>query len=399
MTPERLAATDVAPGPLDQLRSSAVREVVVLGRRGPAESAFTVPELIGLSGLEDIDVLVETDPGSSGGPDQRSRLLAEIASRPPSSDPTRRRIVLRFAASPVEILGEDGRVTGVRPVRNEVLTGPDGRVHARATGEESTLDAGLVIRSIGHRGQPVPGLPFDSATSTVQHDAGRVEPGLYVVGWIKRGPVGFIGTNKTCARGDRQQPAGRPRRGTTRPGSRAGVDERVRAAAPARRHRTRRLAAARGGGAGPGRPGRPATAQGHRPRGAGTSVATPRLSSTARQGADVTPVRSEASAGDGRQSAGAATTRSDASWCSRLRCRSSTSRARVKRSGSPRSPTAPASTARPSTATSRTEPTRRSPSSARSVRASAARCWAPSPSTGLRARSRTGSSPPTRSGP
>ncbi len=197
--PERLAATDVAPGPLDRLRSSAVREVVVLGRRGPAESAFTVPELIGLAGLDDIDVLVEADPASLAGPDQRSRLLAELAARTPSSDPARRRIVLRFATSPVEILGEHGRVTGVRLVRNELLTGADGWVQARATGEESTLDAGLVIRSIGHRGQPVPGLPFDTATATVPHDAGRVEPGLYVVGWIKRGPVGFIGTNKTCA--------------------------------------------------------------------------------------------------------------------------------------------------------------------------------------------------------
>ncbi|TIC89042.1 4Fe-4S dicluster domain-containing protein [Nocardioides sp. GY 10113] len=199
--PETLVGTDLAAGPLGRLRTSAVREVVVLGRRGPAQSAFTVPELIGLSALADagaIDVVIEADPDEPAGTDTRSRLLAGLARRTPSGDGQRRRIVLRFGHSPIELLGEH-RVEGVRVVRNRLERAADGSVRAVPTDETSVIDAGLVVRSIGHRGLPVPDLPFDEATGTVPNDAGRVEPGVYVVGWIKRGPVGFIGTNKTCA--------------------------------------------------------------------------------------------------------------------------------------------------------------------------------------------------------
>jgi ferredoxin--NADP+ reductase len=194
-----LEGTDLAPEPLEQLRASNVREVVVLGRRGPAQAAFTVPELIGLAGLDDVDVIVEADPELLAGDDQRSQLLRELADRTPSDDPERRRIVLAFTSSPVEILGEDGRVTGVRVARNELVATADGDVRARATDDVRTIETGLVIRSVGHRGLPVADLPFDDTTATVPNDGGRVEPGVYVVGWIKRGPNGFIGTNKTCA--------------------------------------------------------------------------------------------------------------------------------------------------------------------------------------------------------
>jgi ferredoxin--NADP+ reductase len=197
--PAVLATTDLAPGPLARLRGSAVREVVVLGRRGPTQAAFTVPELIGLAGLGDIDVVVEADPASLTGDDRRSRLLAELAARRPSADPARRRIVLRFATSPTEILGTGGQVTGVRVVANRLDTDEHGEVRAVGTGRTEVIEAGLVVRAVGHRATPVAGLPFDTATHTVPHTAGRVSPGLYVVGWIKRGPVGFIGTNKTCA--------------------------------------------------------------------------------------------------------------------------------------------------------------------------------------------------------
>jgi len=199
---DALERTDLAPGPLEQLRASTVREVVVLGRRGPAQAAFTVPELIGLAALDDVDVVVDADPALLTGDDQRSTLLREIAERPVDPASGRRRIVLSFAVSPVEILGEDGRVTGVRVVRNRLVGGADGdvrAVRAEATDETHVLDAGLVVRSVGHRGRPVAGLPFDERTATVPHNRGRVEPGVYVVGWIKRGPVGFIGTNKTDA--------------------------------------------------------------------------------------------------------------------------------------------------------------------------------------------------------
>ncbi|GAA4819018.1 FAD-dependent oxidoreductase [Nocardioides caeni] len=194
-----LAATDLAPAPLEQLRDSNVREVVVLGRRGPAEAAFTVPELIGLAALTDVDVIVDADPALLTGDDQRSQLLRDIAERPVDPASTRRRIVLTFTTSPVEILGEDGHVTGVRVVRNRLVTDPDGTVRAEAGDESTVLEAGLVIRSVGFRAEPVRDLPFDAATGTVPNHQGRVEPGVYVVGWIKRGPSGFIGTNKSCA--------------------------------------------------------------------------------------------------------------------------------------------------------------------------------------------------------
>lgn len=194
-----LERTDLAPGPLEALRASSLREVVVLGRRGPAQAAFTVPELIGLAALGDVDVVVDADPEHLTGTDQRSQLLRDLAQRPTSGDPARRRIVLAFGVSPVEVLGADGRVTGVRVARNRLVTDDAGNVRAEATEEVSTIDAGLVVRSIGHRGLPVADLPFDERSATVPNDGGRVEPGVYVVGWIKRGPVGFIGTNKTCA--------------------------------------------------------------------------------------------------------------------------------------------------------------------------------------------------------
>ncbi len=196
---ELLERTDLAPGALDRLRDSGVREVVVLGRRGPAQAAFTVPELIGLAALDDVDVVVDCDPALLDGDDQRSQLLRDLAARPVDPASTKRRVVLSFAVSPVELLGEDGRVAGVRVARNRLVAGADGVVRAEATDDTFVLDAGLVVRSVGHRGLPVADLPFDERTATVPNHQGRVEPGVYVVGWIKRGPVGFIGTNKSDA--------------------------------------------------------------------------------------------------------------------------------------------------------------------------------------------------------
>nr|WP_234974339.1 FAD-dependent oxidoreductase [Williamsia sterculiae] len=179
--------TDIASGALGELYGSTVDEVVVLGRRGPADAAFTVPELIGLSTLTDVDVVVDAEPDTLTGADTRSRLLRELAERPQPSTPGVTRIVLRFATTPIEIIGDGHGVTGVR-VAN---TGHDDA--------DEIIDAGLVVRAIGHRGRPVTGLPFDEVTGTIPNDRGRVEPGVYVTGWIKRGPRGFIGTNKTCA--------------------------------------------------------------------------------------------------------------------------------------------------------------------------------------------------------
>lgn len=196
---EMLERTDLAPGALDRLRGSGIREVVVLGRRGPAQAAFTVPELIGLAALDDVDVVVDCDPALLDGDDQRSQLLRDLAARTTDPASTKRRVVLSFAVSPVGVLGADGRVAGVRVARNRLVAGADGVVRAEASDDTFVLDAGLVVRSVGHRGLPVADLPFDERTATVPNHQGRVEPGVYVVGWIKRGPVGFIGTNKSDA--------------------------------------------------------------------------------------------------------------------------------------------------------------------------------------------------------
>ncbi|RJQ74455.1 4Fe-4S ferredoxin [Pseudonocardiaceae bacterium YIM PH 21723] len=175
--PEHLADTDISLSALEALRNSAIDEVVLLGRRGAVNAAFTLPELIGLAGVEDITVVVD---GECGDDTPKTKLLAEMAARPPRG---KRRIVFRFETTSAQIHGED-KVTGLEVTRG---------------GVNETLDAGLVISSIGYRGSAVPGLPFDEVTGRMTNEDGRVAPGIYTAGWIKRGPSGFIGTNKGCA--------------------------------------------------------------------------------------------------------------------------------------------------------------------------------------------------------
>jgi ferredoxin--NADP+ reductase len=188
--PGALAGTDIADDALATLRGSRLEEVVVLGRRGPAEAAFTLPELVGLAGVRDVDVLVDTGGARIGAGSARGALLAELAGRRPR--PGRRRIVLRFHTAPVRILGEE-RVTGVEVAR----TCESGSVAPAA--EVEVLAATMVLRAVGHRVLPVAGLPYDDAAGRIPHERGRVRPGVYVAGWLKRGPRGFIGTNKACA--------------------------------------------------------------------------------------------------------------------------------------------------------------------------------------------------------
>ncbi len=178
-----LATTDIPALPLATLRGSAVREVVVLGRRGPEHAAFTMPELIGLAGVDEIDLVVDNGGRPLEGDSPKLDLLREIAARPAREGA--RRIVLRFNTTPVRILG-DGVVGGIE-------------VTDTLSGESATIEAGMVLRSVGYRAVEIPGLPFDPETATVPNEAGRVRPGTYVAGWIKRGPRGFIGTNKSCA--------------------------------------------------------------------------------------------------------------------------------------------------------------------------------------------------------
>ncbi|MFT4287818.1 FAD-dependent oxidoreductase [Nocardioides sp.] len=189
-----LATTDIAEEALAALRDSAIREVVILGRRGYAEAAFTVPELVGLHGLTSVNVVVDTGGPAILGDDTLARLMRELASRP--VDPAKRTIVLRFLTSPVALLGEE-RVTGVEIGRNRLELDAHGVPRAVPTGETEVLDTGLVLRAVGYQGLPVADLPYDERTGTVPNTAGRVEPGVYVSGWVKRGPTGFIGTNKT----------------------------------------------------------------------------------------------------------------------------------------------------------------------------------------------------------
>ncbi|GGL07878.1 FAD-dependent oxidoreductase [Nocardia jinanensis] len=214
--PEKLAGTDISPVALEALRRSSVEEVVVLGRRGPAESAFTVPEFVGLLGA-DVDIVVdgELPVPAEDLPYQVERkleLLRGIAERPAGR---RRRIVFRYQSAPSRILGPDA-VTGIEVERTGLVTDDDGRVRAVGTGDLDLLETGLVLTSVGYRGEPTPGLPFDEQRGVIPNQAGRVLenpagavfPGTYVTGWIKRGPTGFIGTNKSCAQETVQQLAG-----------------------------------------------------------------------------------------------------------------------------------------------------------------------------------------------
>jgi ferredoxin--NADP+ reductase len=210
---ETLAQTDVADHALEALAASGIEEVVVLGRRGPAQAAFTTPELIELSELAEADVIVdpgdmELDPASARiveEADAQTKKKIEVlhgyaASEPHGHD---RRIVLRFFASPLEIVGTE-RVEGVRVGRTELVEDGDGRLRAVVTESEETIPCQLVFRSVGYKGKPLPGVPFDERSATIPNDHGRVldapggsqQPGAYVSGWIKRGPSGIIGTNK-----------------------------------------------------------------------------------------------------------------------------------------------------------------------------------------------------------
>jgi ferredoxin--NADP+ reductase len=210
---DELAMTDMADHAIAALRESAVREVVVLGRRGPAQAAFTNAEIKEFGELTGVSVVVapgdmELDEVSAASLQgnriaiNNVQILRGYAERPATSAP--RRIVMRFLASSVELIGDNGRVTAVKIERNTLV--PDGRggLRAQGAGEFEMIEAGLVLRSVGYRGVALPGVPFDEKRFIIPNDAGRVTdgpggapiPGEYVVGWAKRGPSGVIGTNK-----------------------------------------------------------------------------------------------------------------------------------------------------------------------------------------------------------
>ncbi|MET8473145.1 NADP oxidoreductase [Streptomyces sp. NPDC006422] len=207
-----LLPTDMPDAALGTLAASEVRDVHMVGRRGPSQARFTTKELRELGGLPDTGIVLDerelaldpayVDPSGLPAAQRRNVEVLRGWAATPGRD-TGRRIHLRFFLRPVEILaGGDGRVAGVRFER----TRPDGRGGVVGTGAFEDIDAGLVLRSVGYRGVPLKGLPFDEVNGTVPHEAGRVlrdgrvSPGEYVAGWIKRGPTGVIGTNRPCAK-------------------------------------------------------------------------------------------------------------------------------------------------------------------------------------------------------
>ena len=214
LTPEELRPTDTTDAAIAAIGSSPLEEIVVLGRRGPAQAAFTTPELKELGDLAGADIAVdpadlELDPASEEAlaHDTAARrnleVLREYAERLPSGKPKTLR--LRFLSSPVAILGDE-RVEAVEIVRNRLETDGRGRIAAVPTDERETIPCGLVLRSVGYGGVPLPDVPFDGERGTIRNDRGRVldeggSPvrGVYCTGWIKRGPSGVIGTNKKDA--------------------------------------------------------------------------------------------------------------------------------------------------------------------------------------------------------
>lgn len=218
---EELERTDIADYALEALRNSNVKTVYMLGRRGPAQAAFTNPEIKELGEMEVADIQVpekdaELDEATKTfmeknpdkGTDRKIEILKQYAAEKRSGKP--KTLILRFCVSPVELIaGDDGGVGRVKLVENELYLNERGTIRPRATTRFEEIPAGLVFRSVGYYGVPLPGVPFREDWGVIPNEKGRVlehpdEPGslvegLYCAGWIKRGPSGVIGTNKPDA--------------------------------------------------------------------------------------------------------------------------------------------------------------------------------------------------------
>ena len=216
-SPDDLSKTDISDDALEALAESNIRTIHILGRRGPAQAAFTNKEIREFGELPGVDVVVdpadlELDAASAAWVqragdktvERNLEILRGYAERPLTGAP--KQVILHFAVSPVELLGAE-RVTGMVVAHNELHEAEDGSVRPRATDRRSTIPVDLVFRAIGYLGEPLAGLPFDRRAGIIPNRAGRIidpatdEPmaGEYVCGWIKRGPQGVIGTNKPCA--------------------------------------------------------------------------------------------------------------------------------------------------------------------------------------------------------
>lgn len=210
--PEDLAKTDIASYALDALRKSGVKTVWLLGRRGPAEAAYSPVEIEEIGELTAADLVVdpakavvdEVSQGELADPAVKKKVAYVQEHAKKGEGSKERKVRLRFRISPVEIIGDNGRVSALRIEKNELVSDGKGGVKAVGTGVFETIKVGLVFRSVGYRGIPLPGVPFDEKSGHIPNVDGRVVsapgqpalPGQYVVGWAKRGPSGLIGTNR-----------------------------------------------------------------------------------------------------------------------------------------------------------------------------------------------------------
>ena len=212
-SPDELATTDIADYALESLRASKIKEIVILGRRGAAQAAFTPKEIKEIGALEGADLLVDPadvvldeESQKSLETDKQARANVQYLTEKSleGAGASLKKVYLRLLRSPVEIIGENGRVVGVKIERNALTKSESGDMRPRGTGEFETIPCGAIFRSVGYHGIPLPGVPFDQANGVIPNERGRViNPktgevvrGQYVVGWIKRGPTGLLGTNK-----------------------------------------------------------------------------------------------------------------------------------------------------------------------------------------------------------
>ncbi len=218
-TPEELATTDIADYALEALKKSKVKEVYILGRRGPAQAAFTTPEIKEMGELAGADIIMlpeeaALDPLSQTALDEsgnradqkKVKIMQSYASQEPAGKP--KQVILRLLVSPVELIGNQaGQITAMRLVKNELYKTDAGTLRPKATDQFEEIPVNLVFRSVGYRGTPLPDVPFYDSWAVILNQKGRVlnfdtqEPivGEYTAGWIKRGPSGVIGTNKPDA--------------------------------------------------------------------------------------------------------------------------------------------------------------------------------------------------------
>lgn len=217
--PSTLAGTDIADHALEALSASRVRRVTLLGRRGPAQASFTNPELREFGRIDgvraqvdaaelEIDAASEASLAENVVRQRNMKTLAGYAAAWGSGGDGERTVRFRFLVSPIEVISDGGRVTGVRIERNRLVAQKDGYMRAEGTGETEVVPCGLLIRSVGYRGVPIPGVPYCERRGIFPNAEGRLTasatddatvPGEYVVGWAKRGPSGVIGTNKADA--------------------------------------------------------------------------------------------------------------------------------------------------------------------------------------------------------